>query len=175
MARRLEEKLDADNLLWYNVPIGEKRRHPDFIILHPSRGLLILEVKDWKLETIQSVTSQTVELLTNSGVKSTNNPLQQAREHALAIHELLEQDAALVQLDGQHKGKLLMPYGYGVVLSNITRKTFDAIPALGEAIAGHLVICKDEFVESVDAGDFQETVVGDESICFWHRAEPDAD
>ena len=49
-----------------------------------------------------------------------------------------------------------MPYGYGVVLSNITRKAFDAIPALGEAIASHLVVCKDEFAESVDAGDFQE-------------------
>lgn len=156
LARRLEEKLDADNLLWYNVPIGEKRRHPDFIVLHPSRGLLVLEVKDWKLENIQSVTSQNVELLTPSGLKSTKNPLRQAREHALAIHELLEQDAALVQSEGQHKGKLVMPYGYGVVFTNITRKTFESIPPLGEAIASHLVICKDEFVEAVDAGDFQE-------------------
>ena len=156
LARRLEEKLDDDNLLWYNVPIGEKRRHPDFIVLHPSRGLLILEVKDWKLENIQSVTSQNVELLTHSGIKSTQNPLQQARDHALAIHELLEHDPALVQTDSQHKGKLIMPYGYGVVFSNITRKAFDAIPALGEAIASHLVICKDEFTEAVDAGDFQE-------------------
>lgn len=156
LARRLEEKLDADNLLWYNVPIGEKRRHPDLIVLHPSRGLLVLEVKDWKLENIQSVTSQNVDLLTGSGVKSIQNPLQQARDHALAIHELLEQDPVLVQSDGQHKGKLIMPYGYGVVFSNITRKAFDAIPALGEAIASHLVICKDEFIEAVDAGDFQE-------------------
>ena len=156
LAKRLEEKLDDDNLLWYNVPIGEKRRHPDFIVLHPSRGLLILGVKDWKLENIQSVTSQNVELLTHSGIKSTQNPLQQARDHALAIHELLEHDPALVQTDSQHKGKLIMPYGYGVVFSNITRKAFDAIPALGEAIASHLVICKDEFTEAVDAGDFQE-------------------
>ena len=156
LARRLEEKLDDDSLLWYNVPIGERRRHPDFIVLHPSRGLLVLEVKDWKLENIQSVTSQNVELLTYSGVKSTKNPLQQAREHALEIHELLEQDPVLVQSDGQHEGKLIMPYGYGVVFSNITRQAFDAIPALGEAIASHLVICKDEFVETVDAGNFQE-------------------
>ena len=156
MARRLEEKLDDDNLLWYNVPIGEKRRHPDFIVLHPLQGLLVLEVKDWKLENIQSVTSQSVELLTSSGVKSVQNPLQQARDHALAIHELLEQDPVLLQCDGQHKGKLIMPYGYGVVLSNITRKSFDAIPALGDAIASHLVICKDEFIEAVDPGDFQE-------------------
>ena len=36
LARRLEEKLDGDNLFWYNVPIGEKRWHPDFIVMHPS-------------------------------------------------------------------------------------------------------------------------------------------
>ena len=156
LARRLEEKMGDDSLLWYNVPIGKKRRHPDFIVLHPSRGLLILEVKDWKLENIQSVTSQNVELLTQSGLKSAQNPLQQARDHALAIHELLEQDSALVQHSAQYRGKLIMPYGYGVVLSNITREAFDAMPALGEAIASHLVICKDEFTEAADEGNFQE-------------------
>ncbi len=35
-ARRLEAKLEDDYLLWYDVPVGPKRLHPDFIILHPS-------------------------------------------------------------------------------------------------------------------------------------------
>lgn len=46
LAERLERKLDADYLLWYDVPIGPKQAHPDFVVLHPSRGLLVLEVKD---------------------------------------------------------------------------------------------------------------------------------
>ena len=54
-AQRLEEKLEADYLLWYNVPVGTKRLYPNFILLHPSRGLISLEVKDWKLATIQQV------------------------------------------------------------------------------------------------------------------------
>ena len=53
LAERLEQKLDSDYLLWYDVPVGPTRSHPDFIVLHPLRGLLILEVKDWRLETIQ--------------------------------------------------------------------------------------------------------------------------
>ena len=51
LARRLESLLEDDYLVWYDIPVGSKRRYPDFIVLHPSRGLLFLEVKDWKPET----------------------------------------------------------------------------------------------------------------------------
>jgi hypothetical protein len=50
LARRLEALLDDDYLCWYDIPVGRKNRYPDFIILHPARGLLFLEVKDWRLE-----------------------------------------------------------------------------------------------------------------------------
>ena len=53
LAERLQQKLDEDYLLWYDVPIGPRQCHPDFVVLHPSRGLLILETKDWRLDTIQ--------------------------------------------------------------------------------------------------------------------------
>ena len=45
LAERLEQKLDADYLLWHNVPIGPKQTHPDFVVLHARRGLLVLETK----------------------------------------------------------------------------------------------------------------------------------
>ena len=53
-AERLESKLEDDYLLWYEVAIGPKNLHPDFIGFNPLRGFLILEVKDWRLDTIQS-------------------------------------------------------------------------------------------------------------------------
>jgi hypothetical protein len=49
-----EGKLDADSLLWYNVPIGPKRLHPDFVILHPQRGIIVLEVKSQLCLTFNS-------------------------------------------------------------------------------------------------------------------------
>lgn len=52
LAERLEQKLDSDYLLWYDVPVDPQQLHPDFLVLHPSRGLLILEVKDFRLGTI---------------------------------------------------------------------------------------------------------------------------
>ena len=155
LAQRLEDKLEADYLLWYDVPVGPKRRHPDFIVLHPDLGLLVLEVKDWKLDNIGAVTRSTVALRTEAGTKQTKNPLVQAREFALEIVQLLESDPLLVRSSGKHKGKLLCPYSYGVVLSNITRKAFDSIPALQAVLDAQLVICQDEFVPSVEADDFQ--------------------
>ncbi|MEH2096891.1 3'-5' exonuclease [Nostoc sp.] len=155
LAQRLEDKLEDDYLLWYDVPVGKKQLHPDFIVLHPSRGLFILEVKDWKLDTIQSINPSTVTLLTEDGIKEVKHPLQQARDYALAVNKMLEKDPALVQQAGNYQGKLVIPYGYGVVFTNITRKAFNEseLPAVFEE---HLVICKDEMYENIDAGEFQQ-------------------
>jgi len=38
LAQRLEQKLDDDYLIWYDVPIGPKQTHPNFVLLHPRRG-----------------------------------------------------------------------------------------------------------------------------------------
>lgn len=46
LAERLEQKLDDDYLLWYDVPIGPKHLHPDFVVMPSWRGLLIPESKD---------------------------------------------------------------------------------------------------------------------------------
>ncbi|MBD2302986.1 NERD domain-containing protein [Nostoc sp. FACHB-190] len=155
LAERLEEKLENDYLLWYDVPVGKKQLHPDFIVLHPSRGLFILEVKDWKLDTIQTINPSTATIITEDGIKEVKHPLQQARDYALAVNKMLEKDPALVQQEGKYQGKLVIPYGYGVVFTNITRKAFNEseLPAVFEE---HLVICKDEMLPSTDAGEFQQ-------------------
>lgn len=44
---RLDDKLDNEYLCWYDVPVGPHYRHPDFVVLHPSCGFLVPEVKDW--------------------------------------------------------------------------------------------------------------------------------
>ena len=155
LAQRLGEKLDDDYLLWYDVPVGKKQLHPDFIILHPSRGLLILEVKDWKLDYIKQITLDTVKLITDTGVKEVKHPLQQARNYALAVNKMLEEDPDLVQQEGDYQGKLIIPYGYGVVFTHITRKAFNK-SELAAVFAEHLVICQDEMYESVEESEFQQ-------------------
>ena len=63
LAERLEQKLDDDYLVWYDVPVGPKHSHPDFLVLHPRRGLLVLEVKDWRLDTVRFASKGTWEIL----------------------------------------------------------------------------------------------------------------
>ena len=155
-SERLEQKLEDDYLLWYDVAIGPRQRRPDFIVFHPRRGLLVLEVKDWKPGTIQQADRTLFTLLTGSSSVKEHNPLMQARDGANEIYKVLAQDPALRHPPGHaYEGKLLMPWGFGVVLANISRKQFEA-GQLEAAIPAHLVICQDEMYESVESEAFQE-------------------
>lgn len=158
-AQRLESKLEDDYLCWYNVPVGRTKLHPDFIILNPHRGLIILEVKDWRLDTIRNIDSNEAQLLTNHGVVTVKNPLAQARDYAMAVADILKTDPQLVHAEGRWQGKLLLPWTFGVVLTNINRRDFESTD-LAEVIDAHRVICKDEMIEAVDALAFQERLWG---------------
>ena len=90
LAARLTAKLENDYVCWYDVPIGAKQLRPDFIVLHPARGVLVLEVKDWKVDTIKSMNKTTAEIFTDRGMKHVANPLEQARASALEVTSFLK-------------------------------------------------------------------------------------
>ncbi|MFM2280007.1 MAG: hypothetical protein RLZZ444_2238, partial [Pseudomonadota bacterium] len=155
-SERLEDKLEDDYLLWYDVPLGPKQQRPDFVILHPRRGVLVLEVKDWKEDTIREADRMQFALLTARGLVREPNPLAKARLYAQEVKQVLERDPALRHPDASpHAGKLVMPWAHGVVFTNLTRKRFEA-GGLGEVIPPHLAICQDEMLDSVDAEAFQQ-------------------
>ncbi|NOJ93272.1 ATP-binding domain-containing protein [Corallococcus coralloides] len=154
-ARRLEENLEDDYLLWYDVPIGGTGHHPDFIVLHPRRGLLVLEVKDWKRDTLRNIDKTRAVLMTQTGLKEVANPFEQSRVYAQEIATLLQRDPMLVNPEGPHRGRLVLPWSHGVVLSNITRKQFDE-GDLGKVLPPSRVICRDEMGEDVDPERFQK-------------------
>jgi hypothetical protein len=52
LAKRLEQKLDDDSPARVRRAPGPTQLHPHFNVLHASRGLLILEVKDFHLQAI---------------------------------------------------------------------------------------------------------------------------
>ena len=159
--------LEDDYLCWYELPVGKRQRYSDFIILHPARGLLLLEVKDWKLDTIQKIDKAIATIITPQGVKNVSNPLEQVRQCAHQLIQRLEKDPQLVHQTGRYKGNMVFPYGYGVVLSNITRRQFESTD-LGEVLPEHQVICKDEIVESVEPETFQERLWNMFNVQFQH-------
>lgn len=164
-ARRLESLLEDDYRCWYDLPVGKRQRYSDFIILHPLRGLLLLEVKDWKVETIRSIEKVSATIITPSGLKIVANPLEQARQCTYQLIDKLQQDPQLVNASGRYQGNLVFPYGYGVVLTNISRAQFDR-SGLSDVLPEHQTICQDEMYENVDPEAFQERLWGIFNVQF---------
>src|SRR5262245_21887853 len=155
-AQRLLGKLEDDYLCWYDVPVGRQGVHPDFVILHPRRGLLVLEVKDWKRDTVRKATKASFTLLTDRGQTTVSNPLEQARQYAHAIADQLMRDPQLCNNDdGRYQGRLCFPYGYGVVLTNINRRACEE-SNLVEVLEPDRLICQDEMIEAVEVEEFQK-------------------
>ncbi|WP_247539246.1 DEAD/DEAH box helicase [Ralstonia pseudosolanacearum] len=155
-ARRLEAFLEGDYLCWYDVTVGIKRRRPDFLILNPHRGLLALEVKDWKVGSIIRLDPQLVEAEFDGRLVKDVNPLLKSREFMTATVDMLKRDPLLVApAASKYAGKLCMPYGHGLVLPNISRQEFET-SGMQDVMPGRLVICKDEMTESADPEAFQQ-------------------
>lgn len=157
LAERLDQKLEDDYLCWANVPVGPKALQPDFVVLHPQRGFLVLEVKDWKLDTIHSMDRGVAQIYDSGTLKKVSNPMTQARVYALEVANALQKDPALKQAAGApHAGNLLMPYGWGVVMTRITRRQYLEDSNLSEVLDPQRVIFQDEMTEGVDAETFQQ-------------------
>ena len=148
-ARRLETHLEDDYLCWYEVPVGRRQRYSDFIVLHAARGLLLLEVKDWKLDTIRTMDKASATLVTSAGLKTVSNPLEQVRQCTYQLIQRLETDPQLVQSSGRCQGKLCFPYGYGVVFTSITRDQLTS-SGMSDVLPEHQVLCRDEMTETTD-------------------------
>lgn len=161
---RLRALLEEDYLCWHDVPVGPVRQHPDFVVLHPGRGLWVFEVKDWRLENLRMIGNVHVDLISPEGaVKTVANPLEQARAYCMTIVNKLSTDPQLQDPSERYRGKICFPYAYAAVLTNITRRQLDEVltPEQQEQVLpSRLVICKDEMTESVPADMFQERLWG---------------
>ncbi len=168
-AERLRDLLEDDYLCWFNVPIGPLHQYPDFVLLHPSHGLWVLEIKDWKIDTIRSLDKLKARILTSDGaLKTVANPLEQARQYCMTVVNKLSSDPQLQQPSVLHQGKPCFPYAYAAVLTQITRNQLNAILSEEEqdlVLPSRLVICKDEMMENTPADTFQERLWG----MFHHR------
>lgn len=155
LAERLREFLEDNACVWHNLPVGPRGRHPDFVVIHPGHGLLVLEVKDWRLDSVLSATKYEVELLTERGPVQQKNPFEQVRGYTFDVVRELERDRQLVFPPGHpFKGRPIAPFGWGVAFANITRKQFDQTD-LGEVFPPQRCVFRDEMSEGADAEAFR--------------------
>ena len=104
LAERLEQKLDDDYRLWYDVPMGPRNTHPDFCILHPRRGILALE-RDAQLVQADGPHAGKLAFPWSYGVVFTNITRKQFEaaelHHAIEPHRVLCQDEMLESVDAE--------------------------------------------------------------------------
>lgn len=116
--RTLKEYLPDDYIVHYEPNINGFR--PDFVIIGPDLGVLVLEVKDYTKNTIRELNDNTWGILDSSGdLHRVKSPLIQSREYAFKIKEMLEKDIDLINTEGKYQFKLKFPYGYGVVFTRL--------------------------------------------------------
>ncbi|MFC4075828.1 DEAD/DEAH box helicase [Salinithrix halophila] len=116
-----QEYLPEEYLVYYEPDIGGRR--PDFVVIGPDLGLVVLEVKDYTRKTLLSLNPDQWTLQTrDEETRTVRSPLKQARENAFRIADRLKKDADLVRTEGKHSLQLKFPYGYGVVMTRWSRE-----------------------------------------------------
>ena len=121
--RTLKEYLPDDYIVYYEPEIHGRR--PDFVVIGPDLGLLVLEVKDYTKNTLFQLNQDEWTLVTASGEQTkTKSPLKQARDNVFHIVDHLKKDKSLVQLEGKYQFQLKFPYGFGTVFTRLYQKDF---------------------------------------------------
>jgi len=116
------KKLPDDYLVYYEPNIDN--RHPDFIVIAPDLGVIIIEVKGWYLDDIVKGNHSEITINTQDRERSEIHPLEQARNYMWRLAGACEKSPSrslLLHREGLHKNKFIFPFCHFVVLSNITR------------------------------------------------------
>jgi len=140
------ERLPEDCLVYYEPVV--RRRHPDFIAILPEVGVLVIEVKDWRLAELESITSETLTMTRRESAVVVPHPLQQARGYMLRLRDECRKHAqasALMQKDGRFSGHFAFPFCHIAVLSNINRSQIERqAPELMRLFPPGVTITRDE-------------------------------
>jgi hypothetical protein len=106
------------------------RRYPDLIAILPEVGVLVIEVKDWRLAKLgsSSVNADTVTITRRGTATVVPHPRRQARGYMLRLMDECRKHpraGMLIQKEGRHAGGYAFPFGHIAVLSNINRSQIE--------------------------------------------------
>lgn len=90
-------------------------RHPDYVILHPELGMIVLEIKDW-LEIIDQTDDRAqVRRKKDKIIEWQTSPVKQAKNHCYIITDELKKFPELLD----NEGELLVTWRYAGILPNL--------------------------------------------------------
>ncbi|MEZ5330261.1 MAG: NERD domain-containing protein/DEAD/DEAH box helicase [Verrucomicrobiales bacterium] len=122
--RRLHQILATlpDDCFVYYEPLI-KGRHPDFVVIVPQLGVLVVEVKGWYAARLRHLNESTVTYLRDGRPVQESSPEKQVRDYLFRLMDEARNhrwSERLLHQDGPRKGKFRFPFAALVVLSNIS-------------------------------------------------------
>lgn len=121
----LLQNLPESCLVYYEPIISN--RYPDFVVILPTVGVLVIEVKGWRHTEIGKINNE--EAFVN-GINE-KHPQRQAREYKFKLMDTCKQSGlckSLLHESGQYEGKFKLPFADMVVLSNIDSEQLKRAP-----------------------------------------------
>ncbi len=133
---RLKQYLADDYFVWFEPTLFDKKMtaRPDFVVLGSCIGLVIIEVKDWSINSIHSANKDTFEIFQGRTIVTRSNPQRQVMQHKDALaDEILRYGStnpdkyqSLLASEGPYKGKLAAPLSVLIAFPNITRSQWQS-------------------------------------------------
>ena len=147
---RVLQRLPEDCVVYYEPMVGD--RCPDFVVICPELGLLVIEVKGWRIDDILAADDHTVQVAEHGRAVRKMHPLRQARDYMFALMDRCRAHPSicpLLQAEGLHENRFLFPFGYFAVLSNIGEARLKSHPGgdLTALFPSHRVMSREVLLE----------------------------
>ena len=130
------QRLPDDCLVYYEPVIAF--RYPDFVVIVPDLGVLVIEVKGWLPGEILGGDRNELRIRERTGEQLCPHPVRRSREYMWVLHTECQKSSAAAQLllhrDGEYRGRFVFPFTHFAVLSNIDARQLRGHP-LGDLTA----------------------------------------
>lgn len=141
------KRLPDDVIVYHEPLVGS--RHPDFVVILPTLGVLVIEVKGWYLGNIVAADSKDVRIREDEKEDIRAHPLRQVRDYKFRLLDECAKDkqfSKLVHLSGPHEGRLSFPVGSFALMSNINRSQLATFPRSDEIFPASSVVTRDQLL-----------------------------
>lgn len=114
-------RLLSDDWIVYAQPVVNdgQTANPDYILIHPKKGVYIIEIKDWYIARPKSGREAEVTSIIDKQTRIEKSPIEQARNSMYKLKNRIEKNPVLHQPEGYHKGKSAVPLTTWGCLPNI--------------------------------------------------------
>lgn len=141
----LLKQLPKGYIVWYEMVLQERNLRPDFMILAPDRGVIVVEVKDWDTHAILQFGPQVFKVKMASAPVKVRNPEHKCQIYVAGAKEAL----SLIDELTNERFEPWFPVSYFVAFPNMTQQDFIEKGLQNAINADHVLFRTD--LASIDA------------------------